>query len=228
MRKSRGVLIVIEGTDGAGKATQHKLLVSALRRANRRVATLDFPQYGKKSAFFVEKYLNGDYGPAQQLSPYIASLFYTLDRYAAKTLLLKWLKQGRVVVANRYTLSNAAHQGGKIKSKKALSRYWQWLFNLEYGTFGLPQADLTIVLHMPAKLAQRLVLKKTSRKYLKRGVKRDAHEADLAHLKSAEVRYLELAKIFGAKVINCVDNGKLLTPQQIHRNVLGIVKDKLK
>ncbi|HLD86187.1 MAG TPA: thymidylate kinase, partial [Patescibacteria group bacterium] len=208
MKKSRrGLFIVLEGTDGSGKGTQFKLLVSALRRVGKRVATLDFPQYGKKSAYFVEQYLNGRYGSADSVSPYIASLFYALDRYAAKQQLNDWLKQGRMVVANRFILSNAAHQGAKIKSKVELNKYWRWLFNLEYGVFGLPKPDLTILLQMPAEVAHKLVLRKSPRRYLKSGAKRDIHEADHGHLRAAEARYLTLAKLVGAKVVKCVDGG---------------------
>lgn len=223
----RGFFIALEGTDGSGKTTQFKLLVQALRRAGKRVEVVDFPQYGKPSAYFVEQYLNGAYGPSRSVTPYQASLFYALDRFAARDKLLSWLKQGKVVVVNRFTLSNAAHQGGKIPSAPARRKYWQWLFDLEYGTLGLPKSNLTILLHMPAKTAQALVLNKARRKYLKRGAKRDIHEADLGHLKAAEQQYLALAKIVKAKVVECVEYGKLLTPKEIHSKVWQIVNRKI-
>lgn len=226
--KKKGLFIVIEGTDGSGKGTQFKLLVAALRKQGRKIAVLDFPQYGKKSAYFVEQYLNGNYGSANKVSPYIASLFYSLDRYAARERLVSWLKQGKIVIANRFTLSNAAHQGGKISSKKELKKYWQWLFNLEHGVFGLPKPDITILLQMPASVAQKLVLKKSPRQYLKLGAKRDIHEADLGHLKAAEERYLALAKIVKAIIIKCVEDGKLLTPKVISRRLLHKVNQLIK
>ncbi len=214
----KGVFIAIEGTDGSGKGTQFKLLISSLRRHGLKVETLDFPQYGKKSAHFVEQYLNGAYG--KKVSPYIASLFYSLDRYSVKEKLNTWLKQGMVVVANRFTLSNAAHQGGKLKKAKDINKYWQWLFNLEFGVLGLPKPDITILLYVPAQIAQKLVMKKAPRSYIKSGAGKDIHEGDLAHLKAAELRYLKLAKLIKASVIKCVESGRLLTPQEIHRKVL--------
>ncbi len=213
----KGFFIAIEGTDGSGKGTQFKLLVSALRRCGYKVSKLDFPQYGKPSAYYVEKYLNGEYG--KNVSPYIASLFYALDRYSVKNKLHLWLKQGRIVVANRFTLSNAAHQGGKIKSSRELKKYWQWLFNLEFNVLGLPKPNLTILLHVPAEIAQKLVIKKNIRGYIKSGVKKDLHEADLTHLKAAEERYLQLASLIKAKVIKCLEAGRLLTPKEIHHKV---------
>ncbi|MDP3986070.1 MAG: hypothetical protein U1C53_01685 [Candidatus Veblenbacteria bacterium] len=222
-RPKRGTFIVIEGTDGSGKGTQFKLLVAALRRAGKKVATLDFPQYGKPSAYFIEQYLNGKYGKNGDVSPYEASLFYSFDRYAAKRQLVEWLREGRVVVANRFTLSNAAHQGGKIQSDSARRKYWQWLFNLEFNVLGLPRPDVTIFLHMPAVTAQKLVLRKAPRRYLKLGVKKDIHEADLRHLKAAEKQYVILARKVGARTVECVEKGRLLTSKEIHNRVLSII-----
>ncbi len=223
----RGLFIAIEGTDGSGKATQFKLLTNTLKRVGYKFATVDFPQYGKPSAWFVEQYLNGKYGKSQDISPQIASIFYALDRFQVASQVEQWLKQGKIVVANRYVLSNAAHQGGKIKKLSERRRYWQWLFNLEYKLLRAPKPDINILLHLPAKQAQRLVLKKTPRRYIKLGAKRDIHELDLKHLQAAEKVYLELAKIYHLPVIECIQKGRLLTPKEIHYKVWKIVERKL-
>ena len=222
----RGFFIALEGTDGSGKTTQFKLLVRALRRAGWRVETVDFPQYGRASAYFVEQYLNGFYGSAREVGARRASLFYALDRFATAPQIRLWLKQGRVVVANRYTWSNAAHQGGKMASLRARQQYWNWLFDLEFKLLGIPKPDLTLLIHMSAATAQRLVDKKGSREYLK-GVRRDIHEDDLKHLKNAEKAYLGLAQRYKLLKVECEQGSKLLTPQQIHRKVWQKVKTKL-
>src|SRR5437868_7679519 len=97
----KGKFIVIDGTDGSGKATQTKLLLHRLKKAGYKVRVEDFPQYGKKSAGPVEDYLNGLYGTADDLGPYIPSLFYAIDRFAAKARIEKHLAEGFVVIANR-------------------------------------------------------------------------------------------------------------------------------
>jgi dTMP kinase len=220
----KGIFIVLEGTDGSGKTTQFKLLVCALKRAKKPVMTIDFPQYGKPSAYFVEQYLNGKFGSASRIGPYQGSLFYALDRCEAAPRIRQWLKQGKMVVANRYTSSNAGHQGGKILNTKARQAYWKWLFDLEYKLLKIPKPNLTILLHMPAEQAQLLVDKKTARKYVG-GKKRDIHEADLGHLRAAERAYLEVAHICKFSIVECFEQGKLLTPQQIHFKVYKIVKN---
>ena len=224
--RSKGKLIVIDGTDGTGKTTQAALLVQHLKKEKRSVAIADFPRYGLPSAYFVEQYLNGRYGSASDVSPYGASLFYALDRFEAKQSLLKQLAKGQVVVSNRYVTANMGHQGGKITSRLARRRYLKWVDWLEHEILGLPRPDLTIILHVPAAQAQRLVDRKGRRDYIRR--KRDLHEADIAHLKAAEQTYLEIARRFPkCELVECVEKGKLLSPATIHEQIWGIVEQTL-
>lgn len=214
----RGKLVAIEGTDGSGKATQFKLLVAALKHAGHKVATVDFPQYGKASAKMVEEYLRGKFGKASDVGPYDASLFYAIDRLEAAPRIRRWLSEGRTVVANRYTWSNA-HQAGKIKSAAARRKFWRWALALEHEAFGIPKPDVTIFLHMPAAQAQALVDKKHRRAYL-RGKKRDIHEGSLGHLKAAERTYIELVKRYHFRTVLCSVRGRVLPPDAIHKLVM--------
>ena len=210
----KGKLIVIDGTDGSGKATQTALLQKKLRQAGYRVKVEDFPQYGQKSAGLVEEYLNGRYGTAKELGPLIPSLFYAADRFAAKARIRENLKRGFIVISNRYVTASMGHQGGKIKSQAARTKFYKWLFDLEYGMFEIPKPHLNVILHMPAKVAQKLVDHKAARKYLK-GKKRDLHEKDLGHLRAAERTYLEIGNKFGYPVIECYEQGKTLSSEEI-------------
>lgn len=219
MKKSKGYFIALEGTDGSGKGTQLKLLVKALRKRGKKVSVVDFPQYSQPSGWFVKQYLNGKYGESGDISPKLGSMFYAIDRFQTAPKIRQWLKSGRTVIANRYVFSNAGHQGAKIKSALNRRRYWSWLFDLEHKIFGIPEPDLYLVLHMPAKISHALVLNKGQRKYLGRK-KQDIHEKDLKHLKSAEQSYLELAKLYHIPVIECVEKGRLLTPLEIHTKIL--------
>lgn len=224
----RGKLIVIDGADGSGKATQTKLLIAALKKHGKSVEMLDFPRYGKPSAIFVEKYLNGKYGTAEQVSPKLASLFYALDRYDAKQDITNALKKGKIIISNRYVSSNAGHQGGKIADKRKRNEFLDWLNNLEYDICGLPKPDLNIYLNVPAKIGQKLVDKKGHRDYVG-GSKRDIHEKDSSHLKNAQESYLHLIRKEQKSwiKIDCIENKKLLSISQIHQKVLKAVKQKI-
>lgn len=219
----RGRFIVIDGTDGSGKATQAQLLIEELKLGGYAVEMADFPQYGQKSAGLVEDYLNGKYG---QLSPQAASIFYAVDRFDASFKIRQWLGEGKIVVANRYVTANAGHQGGKITDDVDRMKFFRWLDNLEYGIFNIPKPDLNIILHVPAETAQQLVDKKSAdvRAYAN-GKKRDLHEADLQHLKNAEKVYMEIAKLFpNTKLVECTSAGELLSPQEVHNKVWELVR----
>jgi dTMP kinase len=219
------VLIVIEGTDGSGKATQTALLVEKLKQAGKQVEMFDFPQYGQKSAALVEEYLNGKFGTADEVGPYRASIFFACDRYAASFRMRELLSKGTIVIANRYATTNMAHQAGKIRDPEERDAFLEWENNLEFGIFGIPKPDKVIVLHVPPEIGQTLVgLKKgAERKYLEDGKKQDIHEADINHLRNASEAYLYSAKKYGWEIIECAPGGKLKTIEDIAAELWGKV-----
>ncbi len=208
-----GKLIVLEGGDGSGKATQAKLLTIALaRRAPTNFFT--FPRY-TKSAFgdLIRRSLDGEFGNFLKLSPYLASLPYTLDRVRAKYLLLEMLKDGHVV-CDRYTPSNLAYQAAKLPLA-ARPKFVNFLEQGEYGELGLPKPDLVIYLHVPALVAAKLIVARA---------KPDQHEANLAYQAAVIEMYLTLAKSRkNWHIVRCVKNGKLRSRAEIHKEVFSIV-----
>jgi dTMP kinase len=219
----RGKFIVIDGTDGSGKATQAEILIKRLEQEGRQVFKISFPQYGKKSAGLIEEYLNGAFGSAEEVGPYRASVFYACDRYDGARAIKQALDEEKIVIADRYTLSNMAHQGGKINEATERQKFFDWLENLEFSIFQIPRPDLNLILHVAPEIGQKLVDNKDERAYLKDG-KRDIHEADLNHLKHAERIYVELSHLEGTKLIECVENGEIMTREAIAELVWGEVK----
>ena len=210
-----GKFIVIDGTDGSGKATQAKILVERLAQAGRTVMEISFPQYGKPSAGLISQYLNGDFGSAEAVGPYRASIFYACDRYDGSKAIKQALAEGKIVIADRYVLSNMAHQGGKIADDQERQLFFDWLDNLEFSIFQIPRPDLNLILHVAPNIGQQLVDAKDKRDYLKEG-KRDIHEADLNHLLMAEKVYLDLARtIPNTKLIECVADNKIMGREAI-------------
>lgn len=223
---SEGKLIVIDGTDGSGKATQTKLLVKNLKKQGYNVEMIHFPRYGEKSSFLVEQYLNGKYGSAKGVGPYVPSIFYACDRYAASFKIKEWLKQGKIIIADRYVASSMAHQGGKVKDKEERDKFLGWLENLEFNTFKIPKPDANIILYMPPEICQKLVDKKGYREYVK-GNKRDLHEEDLEHLKDTTETYKYLIEKYNWIIIDCAPEGKLKTIDDISEEILKKVKNFL-
>ena len=232
----KGKLIAFDGLDGSGKATQANLLVKYLQEQGFDAAIIDFPQYGTKSAGLVENYLNGKYGGPEDVNPYLASIFYACDRYDSSFLIKKWLRDGKIVVSDRYVGSNIGHQGGKIKEKQERVKFIKWLYNLEYQIFGIPKPNVTFILKTSPKISWKMTgeqndeKKKEKRRFYLGEKIRDIHEDDLSHLKPAFLSYLEASQEFPQdfKVIECLENDELLAPEIIHQKILKHIKEILK
>ncbi len=213
---NQGVFLVIEGTDGSGKGTQFNLLKERLENAGYDVATFDFPQYEQPSSYFVKEYLNGNYGSAEEVGPYTGSLFYALDRFQAGPKIRQALNEGKVVLANRFTGSNMAHQGTKFDNQAERRGYFIWLDNLEFVMLKVPRPTKSFVLRVPAETAQLLVDKKEARSYTDK--KRDLHEADLEHMQKAVAVYDDICNLFPKdfQQIDCVRSGQLMNIETIN------------
>lgn len=222
----RGKLIVVAGTDGSGKRTQTEMLVARLRGEGFAAETVSFPQY--EASFFgkmVGQYLRGEFGPSESVHPQLASVVFALDRWEAKGRLEQWLADGRVVVADRYTSANAGHQAIKIADPEERRRFIEWVEEMEHGTLGLPRPHLTVFLHVPWRIAQGLVDRKSAREYL-RGADRDIHEADEGHMARAEAAYLEQARRSADWVaVECCEEGRILPREAIAEKVWEAVRD---
>jgi len=223
-----GKFIVLEGTDGSGKGTQFKLLAESLQKTGHLISSFDFPQYDKPSSYFVQQYLNGKYGSLDEIGPHAASLLFTLDRLDSRAAMNEALSSGRIVLSNRFVASNMAHQGSKISDPNKRKEFFRWVENSEFEIFRLPRPDLNIVLHMPAEVAQKLVMSKESRSYLS-GKKADIHESNLDYLKRTEQTYLEIARLFPSQftLIECMDGSRLLSVEEIRAKVLAAVQKVL-
>ena len=144
--RSKGRLLVIEGLDGSGKATQAKLLASHLAESGRRVMEITFPDYESDSSALVKMYLSGQFGDKpDDVNPYAASSFYAVDRYASyKTKWGSFYEAGGIVIADRYTTSNAVHQCSKLPPEQ-WNDFLRWAFDYEYRLLGLPAPDAVFI-----------------------------------------------------------------------------------
>ena len=223
----RGKLIVIEGTDCSGKETQTKSLVKRLEKENIPCVRLCFPNYDSPTGKIVGgPYLGKDYicecwfkEGAVNVDPKVSSLYYAADRKYNVKNIEELIDKGINVILDRYVYSNLAHQGGKIKDKKAREEMYDWLNKLEFDLLELPEADIKVFLHMPYDVA--CELKKN------REEKPDQHELSKDHLLMAEEAYKEIADIYSFKTIECSNNGMPRSIEEIGKELYDYVNKGL-
>ena len=220
----RGQLIVFEGTDGSGKATQTQLLYDRLCRAGREVRKLNFPRYDQDSSMLVRMYLAGAFGSRpDDVNAYAASSFYAVDRYASyKQDWGRYYEEGGLVLTDRYTTSNAVHQAGKLPPGERRA-YLDWLFHYEYDLLGLPRPDLVIYLDLPVELSRALRRQREE----STGTHADIHEADEAYLRACRDNAAQVVAYGGWHRIDCSAGGAVRTVEDIHREVWRLVEAML-
>ena len=229
VKSERGRLIVIEGSDGAGKATQLELLKRYLDREGIPCKTIDFPQYDSFYGQLIAAFLRGEYGQLEQVDPHLISVIYALDRAQFKDDIEKWLAEGYSVLANRYATSNVAHQSSRIPADKR-DAFIAWLHTLEYDMNKIPREDIVIYLYVPYQISQELILRKTKQqRTYANGKEKDLVESNLEYLKKSEESYLTLVKKFSHWVkIDCVDKkGTLRSIEEIHREIIKMLDYEL-
>ena len=201
-----GLLLAIEGIDGAGKGTQAARIAETAGTHGRSVASFSFPLYDDNPVSrAVGDYLNGEFGTADEVHPELAALLYAGDRLHARPRIVAALQEHDLVVCDRYVASNQAHQGGKLTGE-ARRRLLDWLEEVEFGEFALPRPQLVILLDVPVALARRLVGYKAARGYTT--LEADIHEADAVHSSATREVYLELAERDGWQVVStAADDG---------------------
>ncbi len=212
------MFIVIEWIDWSWKWTQVLLLKDYLEKQGKSVKLIDYPRYGEKSCFFVEKYLNWGYW--NDVNANKASLFYALDRYDSSFELTQNLKNFDYVIANRYVSSNIVHQAWKIKDKKDRNKFLKWLIKLEYEILEIPKPDKVIFLDVNPLVSSRLVEKKDKREYIIWDENKDLHEKDEKHLINAYENALKVAKKYKWKIVNCVKDWEIIEKSEITMKII--------
>ena len=197
-----GKLIVIEGIDGSGKSTQFELLCNRFASEGKEFRRITFPRYNEESSVFVRMYLNGQFGEGpDSVNAYAASTFFAVDRFAS--FLQDWrayYENGGVILTDRYTTSNAIHQGAKLPCEQR-EFFFKWLYDYEFCLLGLPEPDLVFFMDIdPVQALQRL-----RRRQAETETFGDIHENDPAYLEKCALCGDQAAALHGWRRIKCVE-----------------------
>lgn len=219
-----GKLIVLEGTDGSGKSTQMELLAKRMEAEGLPFRRLRFPRYENPSSSLIRMYLGGTFGEKPtDVGPYAASTFYAVDRFASFAEDWKdFYENGGVLISDRYTTSNAVHQGSKLPEGEQ-EDFFRWLYDLEFEKMRLPKPDLVICLDMPIELSESLMRSREEKTH----TSADIHEKDRAYLLSCRQAAAKASAFYGWKRISCARDGALRTIEDIHAEIFATVKQCL-
>lgn len=217
-------IIVIEGLDGSGKATQTKILADKLIEKGLKVRKLEFPDYSNPSSSLVKMYLNGDFGDKpEDVNAYASSAFYAVDRVAS--YLQFWKKDyedGTVILSDRYATSNIIYQMSKL-DKSEYDSFIEWQNDFEYKKLGIPKPDAVIYLDVEPEVSQKLMEKR----YGGDKSKMDLHEKNVKFLLDCRESALFAAEKCGWKVINCCENGDIKSIDRIAEEIEKVTADIL-
>ena len=216
-------LIVLEGIDGSGKSTQFSLLRSHLETQGKDFSCLRFPQYDKASSALLQMYLQGEFGQnPNDVNAYAAATFYAVDRFASYRQVWKEdFLAGKLILADRYTTSNAVHQGAKLHGM-AQNDFFSWLDDFEYQKMELPRPNIVLYLDISLEIA----LENVAKRQAQTG-QWDIHEAGNDYLASCLLAAQQAADFFGWQKISCVHEGKMRPQEDIFQDILTVVQGLL-
>lgn len=216
-----GKIIVIDGGDSVGKATQVNLLAKRLENEGVTVAKMDFPRYTQNTyGRLLRECLDGAHGDFMELDPKIAATLYAADRYESKAELEAWLAEGKVVLFDRYVSANMLHQGAKIADISEREKFFDWLDHVEYTIFGMPRPNLTVCLKVAPETSEKLLgyMLEIGQKTADVAEQNRAHQAQVAQCAEQVVNARD------AWVgISCMEGEEMRSREAIHEDVYAAV-----
>ena len=198
MTLNNGKIIVVEGTDKAGKGTQSRLLLNALKISGIRCAKMDFPDYTTAIGQEIGAFLDG----RRNYTMEVKHMLLSANRWEKKNEIERMIKKDTIIIMNRYYQSNIVYG---VSHDLGL----EWLLNLDKG---LPKEDLAIVLEVNPNIS-----------YQRAPRDRDTFEMDQKLLTKVHKNYRILAKQFNWKIIDGDRDS-----EQVHNEIMNIVKNTLR
>lgn len=220
----KGKLIVLEGIDGSGKSSQYRRLCARMEKDKIAYNHIVFPRYDKDSSALIRMYLGGHFGQKpSDVNPYAASTFYAVDRFASyRDDWGKIYEQGGIIISDRYTTSNAVHQGCKLPDDE-LPGFFSWLADLEYNKMELPEPDLVIYLDVDIETS----LRRMKQRQRGTNTKADIHERDVKYLERCLHTADMAARHYGWKRIDFMKDGLEREADEKNDEIYSIILETL-
>ncbi len=225
------MLTVIEGLDGSGKSTQVRKLKKYLESISESLEYIHFPRYDAPVyGDLISRFLRGDFGDNNSVHPQLVALLFAEDRHAAADQMKQTLQRGGSILLDRYVYSNIAYQCAKLADEEQALALREWIFNTEYGDFGLPVPDLNIFLDVPIDFVESKLTSNragSDREYLEG--QKDIHEADIEFQKKVMAIYRRQCELEPKYIrIDCSDDyGFMLAPNDIFEKIKTVVDNAI-
>lgn len=218
----KGQIIVIEGAcDGIGKTTQFTLLRDHLEKDREKIVSHHFPSYNTYQGAPVEKYLSGECGRPQELSPYFINNLYASDRAITwHTTLKKEYQEGKIIFLDRYTTSSLIYQSCLIDNVQEKKAFLKYVTDFEYNRLGIKEPDNVIFLHAPFELVTEL---RNVRKE-NEGILNDIHERDIEYMKKVYENAMFVADYLNCDKVCCNKGNQMRDIKDIHEEIYALVK----
>lgn len=220
-----GKLIVIEGAcDGIGKTTQYNMLIKHLENDGLKITNHHFPSYNTYQGEPTTRYLKGEFGKPNELSPYFINSLYAIDRAITWIQDLKALyDQGNIILLDRYTTSSLIYQSALIDNIEEKKKFIDYVIDFEYNKLKIKKPDQVIFLSAPFDL----VTKMRDMRKENEGVEKDIHESDLEFMKKVYENANFVCDYLGWNKIDCHDGDSMCSPETIHDKIYALVKNQL-
>lgn len=220
----KGKLIVFEGIDGSGKSAHYRRVCERLENEGIEYNHIVFPRYDNESSALIRMYLGGEFGEnPSDVNAYTASTFFSVDRFASYRK--DWgniYNDGGFILSDRYTTSNAVHQGAKLPDGE-LEAFFKWLYDLEYVKMGLPVPDLVIYLDVDIETS----LARMHHRQEKTNTGADIHEKDIKYLENCLRVADKAADYYGWTRITFKTDGVERSIEDKHEEIYSIIKSAL-
>lgn len=217
-----GKLIVIEGAcDGIGKTTQFNMLKERLEKDNIEIYYHHFPSYNTYQGTPVEKYLNGEYGNIEDLSPYFINSLYANDRVITWNTVLKHeYNNNKIILLDRYTTSSLIYQSCELDSIEEKKKFIDYVIDFEYNKLELKQPDQVIFLTAPLDLVTNLRKERQNNQ----GIINDIHERNIEFMNKVYNNALFVADYLKWDKVECSSGSKFRTIEDIHDEIYTLIK----
>jgi len=192
------MLIVIEGSDKAGKATQTQMLSDKLKKEGFSVATMAFPDYSTNIGKEIRAFLHGE----KDYPLEVRHMLLSANRWEKRAEIEKMLKENDAVILNRYYQSNLVY--GVASGLKL-----EWLQALDTG---LPKEDIVIMLDVTPEVSIKRMQSKG-----------DLFEMNDDMMSKVSKLYRELSSKYGWILVNG-DRSK----EDVHKEIAQIIENKIK